>query len=103
MDIRCRKTTCFYNNKYTCTAKEILVGSNMVCSTYKKTNKTEPDTSKTMFERAPEYAPQRDSKTLDIGCKAHCIFNKEGECIANGITVNAIAEKPYCMTFVTRS
>lgn len=51
----------------------------------------------------PEYAPQRDSKTMDIGCKAHCIFNKEGECIANGITVNAIAEKPYCMTFVNRS
>lgn len=102
MDIRCRKTTCYYNNKYTCTAKEILVENNMICKTFKKTNKKEPDTSLTMFERAPEYAPQRDTKTMEIGCKAHCMFNCQGDCIANGITVNAIGEKPYCMTYIRK-
>ena len=100
MDIRCRKTNCEYNNKYTCRAKEILVSNKILCTTYKKGDKDEPDTSKTMFEKAPEYAPQRDSKTINIGCKATCIFNLEGKCIANGITVNDINEKPYCMTFV---
>lgn len=100
MDIRCRKTNCHYNNKYTCRAKEILVSSKILCTTYKKGDKNEPDTSKTMFEKAPDYAPQRDSKTMKIGCKAICIFNLDGKCIANGITVNDINEKPYCMTFV---
>lgn len=102
MDIRCRKTNCQYNDRYTCKAKEILVGKQIVCCTYKKGNKDEPDTSKTMFDRAPEYAPQRDSKTINIGCKANCMFNVDGVCIANGITVNDINEKPYCMTFVRK-
>lgn len=102
MDIRCRKTNCEYNKKYTCTAKEILVDGKVVCSTYQKGDKNEPDTSKTMFERAPEYAPQRDSKTLKIGCKAHCMFNVDGCCNANGITVNDLYEKPFCMSHLPR-
>ena len=102
MDIRCRKTNCHFNNKYTCRAKKILITQKILCSTYENANKNEPDTSKTMFQRAPEYAPQRDSKTMSIGCKADCVFNVEGKCIANGITVNSIANKPYCMTFVKK-
>ena len=30
MDIRCRKTQCIYNNKYTCTAKEIKINKEVV-------------------------------------------------------------------------
>lgn len=102
MDIRCRKTNCIYNNKFTCKAKEILINKSIVCSTYKKGDKDEPDTSKTMFEKTPQYAPQRDSKTLKIGCKTDCIFNMGGECIANGITVNDLKECPYCMTYLSK-
>ena len=102
MDLRCRKTECAYNNKYTCTAKCINVNSKIICSTYEKTDKQEPDTSRHIFERAPEYAPQRDSKTACINCHAKCLFNKNYICHANGITVNAINEKPYCVTFLEK-
>lgn len=102
MDIRCRKTNCQFNNKFTCQAKEILINQKIICSTYKNGDKPEIDTTKTMFERAPEYAPQRDSKTMKIGCKTNCMFNKSGVCIANGITVNDIKECPYCMTYISK-
>lgn len=100
MDLRCRKTECAFNNKYTCMAKSIKINDKIICSTYQKTDKSEPDTSKFLFDRAPEYAPQRESKTCCIGCDAKCLFNKEHKCVANGITVNSIAEKPYCVTYL---
>ena len=36
MDIRCRKTICKYNDRYTCRAKDILVDNKVICSTYEK-------------------------------------------------------------------
>ena len=100
MDIRCRKTGCVYNDKYTCKAKEILIKKNVECSKYEAGNKP-VDKTKWMFtETPPEYAPQRDSATIVIDCKAHCLFNQDGKCVANGITLNDIKEKPLCMTFL---
>lgn len=102
MDIRCRKTECEKNKKYTCQAKGICISQKCLCEAFEKGDKKEKDTSRSMFEVAPEYAPQRDSKTLKIECKADCIFNEEGLCTANGITVNALMEKPYCITFLKK-
>lgn len=100
MDLRCRKTQCLYNHKYTCTAKSIKINKKIICSTYVKRNKEEPDTSRFIFDRAPDYAPQRESKTADIECCANCLFNQNKCCEANGITVNSIGEKPYCVTYL---
>ncbi len=100
MDLRCRKTECLYNNKYTCTAKSVKINNKIICSSYVKTNKQEPDTSRFIFDRAPDYAPQRDSKTANICCEANCLFNQNKCCEANGITVNPISNKPYCITFL---
>ncbi len=102
MDIRCRKTNCVFNDRFACQAKDILVNKNIICSTFEKSDKKTPDTSKTMFEKTPEYAPMRDMAKIDIDCKASCVFNNNGNCTANGITVNSIAEKPYCMTYIRR-
>lgn len=102
MDIRCRKTQCAYNDRYTCKAKGIQVNKKVLCSTYEKGEATEPDVTKHLFEKEPEYAPVRDSKTLKIACDAHCLFNKNGICVSNGITVNSIAEKPYCVSFLEK-
>lgn len=104
MDIRCRKTKCVYNDRYTCKAKGIKVDKKVLCSTFEKGDKPEMDVTKHMFEGdPPQYAPQRDSKTLKILCDAKCLFNKDGVCVSNGITVNSISEKPFCVSFLEGS
>lgn len=103
MDIRCRKTSCKYNNKYTCKAKEILIKKNVECEKYEDGHKPVEDKTQLMFsEKPPQYAPQRDSATIEIGCRAHCLFNCDGKCVANGITLNDINEKPLCVTFLRK-
>lgn len=103
MDIRCRKNLCKYNDRFTCKAKEILVDGKIICSTFvKEPGKEELDVTKHLFEREPSYAPQRDSKTLDIKCRANCLFNRNGRCVSNGITLNSIAEKPYCISYLKK-
>lgn len=102
MDIRCRKTKCEFNDRYTCKAKEIDVNKCAICDSYIKTQKAEIDTTKHLFEKTPEYAPQRDSKTATIKCKAKCLFNHDGNCVSNGITVNAIKERPFCVSFLEK-
>lgn len=102
MDIRCRKTGCKYNDRYTCKAKEIMIRKNMECEKYEK-GKQPVDKTKWLFsDTPPEYAPQRDSATIGIGCKAHCLFNDNGKCVANGITLNDLKEKPLCMTYLRK-
>lgn len=101
MDIRCRKTKCAYNDRYTCKAKEILIKKNTECDKFEVGNKPAVDKTKWLFtDTPPEYAPQRDSATLDINCNAVCLFNNNGKCEANGITVNDLKEKPLCVTFL---
>lgn len=102
MDIRCRKTICKFNNNYTCTAHGIMVKKNCECDQYEKNpSKKVLDKTKRIFsDNPPQYAPQRDSKTITIDCKAHCLFNRDGHCVANGITLNDIKDKPLCVTFL---
>lgn len=103
MDIRCRKTSCEFNDKYTCKAKQILIKKNIECDKFQKSNKVVVDKTQKIFSHEPPvYAPQRDSATLEIDCKAHCLFNEGGKCVANGITLNDIKEKPICVTFLRK-
>ena len=104
MDIRCRKLLCKFNDRFTCKAKEILVDGKVVCSTYEKdeNKKDLQDVTKHLFESEPSYAPQRDSKALTIACKAECLFNRNGKCVSNGITLNSIKEKPFCVSFLKK-
>lgn len=103
MDIRCRKTACKFNDRYTCKAKEILIKRNLECHQYEKDGSVPVDKTKYIFsETPPEYAPQRDSATIAIDCKAKCLFNENGKCVANGITLNDYKEKPLCVTFLQK-
>lgn len=102
MDIRCRKTRCYYNNCYTCKAKEIDITTKAECCSYQKTDSPEIDTTKFLFDKPPKYAPQRDSKTARISCNAKCLFNRNGKCVSNGITVNAVKERPLCVSFLNK-
>ncbi len=102
MDIRCRKTSCAYNDRYTCKAKAIGITRAATCRKFEKGEDFVVDKTKNMFSRTPSYAPQRDSKTIKIECNAHCLFNKNGDCQANGITLNDLKNKPYCVTFLRK-
>lgn len=103
MDIRCRKTKCKYNDRHTCRSKSIFVDKDDICQSYTpKIEKKTTDTSKKLFSKTPNYAPQRDTKRMKIECENECVLNKQGRCIANGITINDIKCKPYCMTVVKK-
>lgn len=104
MDIRCRKGLCKYNDRFTCKADKILVDEKVICSTFEKDEEKEDvqDVTKNLFEEEPQYAPQRDSKALEIKCRANCLFNHYGQCVSNGITLNSIKECPYCVSFLKK-
>ena len=103
MDIRCRKGHCKFNDRFTCKAKEIVVDGDVVCSMYQHDqNKPVQDVSKNMFEKEPDFCPQRDSKALSIKCRADCLFNRNGICVSNGITLNSIQERPYCVSYLKK-
>lgn len=103
MDIRCRKRQCKYNDRFTCKAKDISVSESVLCTIYEKDeSKDVEDTTQSLFSKTPDYAPQRDSKTMTITCRANCLFNRNGKCVSNGITLNAIKEKPYCVSFLKK-
>lgn len=106
MDLKCRKTICKHNDKYACMAKTILIGDKTECTTYekdaqKKVDKLQ-DVSKTMFESAPELSKYRHNQDCNIKCTAQCLFNKEGKCHANGITVLEGKADGICGTFIEK-
>lgn len=108
MDVKCRKTTCKYNKTHNCMAKKNLVEADTQCVTYEKDtrdnileNNKHNDMSKTLFQKKIKDAPYRSRRNIVIECKADCLFNKNGKCQANGITVNDL-QTPYCITFLKR-
>jgi len=105
MYIRCRKGLCKYNDRFTSKAERVLVDGEVVCSSYQRDENKEEvqDVTKDMFTKVPDYAPQRDSKALEIKCRADCLFNHNGLCVSNGITLNSIKEKPYCVSYLKKN
>ena len=99
MDLKCRKTKCKYNDHFTCKAKSIAITNSLLCDSFEnEPDKDVRDTSRCMFDEAPQYAPHRAKKHMRVACEAKCLFNEQGTCIANGLTVNSIKESPCCMT-----
>lgn len=108
MDVRCRKTTCKYNKTHSCMAKGILIKDDAKCDTYEVDtqkeiieNNKDNDMSKTLFREETKHAPYRSRTKMVIECNADCLFNKDGKCKANGITVNDL-KYPYCISFLKR-
>ena len=101
MDLKCRKTTCKYNKHYTCVAKNLAITAEISCQSYEHdSTKNVKDSSRCMFEETPRYAPHREKKKLRVACGAKCLFNEQGVCVANGLTVNSCEEIPICMTHI---
>lgn len=104
MDIKCRKTSCKFNNAYSCVAKGVDISRGVACSTFEPDmTKNAEDFSKNMFEADVEnYSNSRHIKNVDLFCEAgECLFNHSGKCNANGITVLDEGEgKTACGTFI---
>ena len=103
MDLRCRKTTCKFNKDLTCMAKSVGITQKLVCKTFElDKGKEEQDFSKPIFsENPPKIADYRHLRDVCLKCNAKCLFNNEGCCLANGITINASLQKePKCMTYL---
>ena len=104
MDIRCNKTNCKHNKNYACKAKEIHIAKNTDCKTFdkdvQKSKSNLQDVSRDMFEVAPQIENFSHSDKLCVDCFARCLFNKQGKCNANGITVVETDTKGYCGTFI---
>jgi len=102
MDIKCRKTSCTHNNSYTCMAHKIEIGKNAACNTYENDSTKQHDFSKNMFEADTEhYANSRHICDVKLRCdKTTCLFNKEKQCNANGITMLDDNDSTQCGTFI---
>lgn len=103
MDLRCRKTNCKHNKDLTCMAGHITISKKLECLDFKsEKDKGIKDFSKLIFsEHPPKVADYRHIKDMCLKCEANCIFNENGKCLSNGITVNAaLSSQPKCMTFM---
>ena len=105
MDLKCKKLDCVYNDKFSCKARGIDIGHNLDCNTFEQnqnlTSEQKQNVSKTMFEIAPEYHSFRHNKDVNICCSAtNCLFNEDGGCCSNGITVQRSDDCAYCSTAI---
>lgn len=101
MDLRCRKTTCKYNQDLTCMANNVDITSKTICHTFEEDKTKEAkDFSKLIFsDNPPKVCDYRHLGDMNLVCNAKCLFNRSGHCIANGITVNsAYTPAPKCIT-----
>lgn len=105
MDIKCKKSECKNNKSCCCCAKLIKVGKGVDCETYEYSQKNaenlKQQTAKNMFEIGGEIESRVPNKSTKIYCDAKCLFNNDGICNANGITVLDTENKaPYCITHI---
>ena len=102
MDLKCKKLNCIYNKQYACTAKGILVKPNLDCKTFEPLVEVPPeqqeDVSKDIFTQKANIHPYRHHKNVNVTCKAKCLFNNNGQCVANGITVSNTKDDAICIT-----
>jgi len=103
MDLRCRKTGCKFNKDLTCTANGVDIGLKQTCMTFQseKGKEIEDFSSKIFSDNPPKVADYRHLKNIGLKCNAKCLFNRNGHCISNGITINAATTvEPKCITFM---
>lgn len=96
VDLKCKRVGCEFNKNCNCGAKKVLVDEKTNCTTYTKdlTKENEKD-----VDSIPMPLVRSDVKTY---CKAKCVFNRQGECVANGITVCTENRFPECSTFMPK-
>ena len=104
MDLKCKKMNCKYNDACACMSRAIKVNRICECATFEKSEDLDKeqhqDISRDMFEVAPEIHPFRHNRDISIECSAECLFNKEGFCRSNGISVMNGRKSGVCITSI---
>ena len=102
MDLKCKKLNCKHNDACACMSKSIKVNRLCECATFEKNDtdedKQHQDMRRDMFEVAPEIHPFRHNKEMSIECSAECLFNRDGICKSNGISVMNGKRSGVCIT-----
>ena len=103
MNFSCRKLKCEHNCNCVCKLKNIEISHNLDCKMHKEDNKKVEDKTKTMFDKVPEFSNFVHHEEVKISCSAQCIFNTNGQCMANGIIVNETKpDNAICVTFLKK-
>lgn len=79
IDLKCKLTNCQFNKNCNCTAKEISVDKSAQCKSFSPT--------KSKQDQPDELSMPLFHSNTCVNCKANCLFAKNKQCIANGITV----------------
>lgn len=92
-DLKCKRQGCEYNKNCNCTAKHVEVSHSTICKTYEPSEK--------IAEQEERIGQPPIRKDIKVDCSAECIFNTQGHCLANGITVQTCNNQssPICCTF----
>lgn len=96
VDLKCKKVDCIHNEHCNCFARFVSVDKMTACNTYHESN------DKSKSEMSDEISQPMVRPNVDVECTAHCVFNKTGECMANGITVLNEHGIPECATFLPK-
>jgi|GEM_PF-427504 len=108
MEIRCKKGDCKYNTGSSCSAKNLNIDRDTAaCATYDKDEVKENIIIRNgnIFDVADKMAA-KNTNNVPLGCQAtQCLYNKNEECIANGITIidgesSSSDQDASCATFV---
>lgn len=98
-DLKCGLTNCKFNRGYCCCSREISVNSNTDCKTFTPQQSQRTEST----EMSSEFVKADYSVDTEVSCNADCLFNREGHCVANGITVtNDHGTGASCLTFVKK-
>ncbi len=94
-DIKCKRQGCVFNKNCNCTSKNVEVDKKAECKTYEPSENQDVQ----MDEKIGQPPIRKD---IAVACHASCLFNKNEECIANGIYVQTCDNKacPNCCTYM---
>ena len=93
IDLKCKCTNCHFNHYCNCEADKISVSNNSTCNSFKISRHNNAEYADEILEPLVRHS-------TDVECNAHCVFNRDNTCIANGITVNPNGTKAECTSFL---
>ena len=96
VDLKCKCGKCEFNDHCNCYARHIIVTRTSKCGTFTPSI----DQSKTEF--SDEIAQPLVRPSVEVLCQAKCLFNKQGKCLANGISVMADSNSAECGTYLPK-
>lgn len=103
MEISCKKINCVFNKSYHCTSNAITVGSDLDCKTFERDEDKLTLSHTSLFEIGNIEENFKEKENIEVGCKVKgCLFNKEGTCCANGISLLSSRRSAFFTTTIKK-